>query len=150
MARYVVLTSDMPIGGQRARVMRDGFSVIALAFPLPWLLFNRLWIEALTVFLVMICIGMLVSQVPTIGISLSANLALGVLVGLEGERWAIAKAKRRGSREIGAVSEAGNQDEAELIAFHHYGTAPTPAEPKSMTANPAAPDGAGDIMLGRA
>ncbi|MEM1378435.1 MAG: DUF2628 domain-containing protein [Pseudomonadota bacterium] len=150
MARYVVLKNEAEENGSRVCVMRDHFSVVALAFPLPWLLFNRLWLEALIAIFALACIGLLASQLPTVGISLICNLALGALIGLEGERWAIAKAKRRGFHEIGTIADAANREEAELRAYAMFGVEPDDATAKPMRDVSVADAETADMFFGRA
>lgn len=116
MPRFVVLESDIETKGQKVRVMRDGFAVFAIAFPLPWLLFHRLWFEAALILPFIMAISIFSNHPETVGIVFIGNLALGLIVALEGDGRVIARMKRNGYREIGAIAEAHNQDEAELYA----------------------------------
>lgn len=114
----------------RAVFVRDGFSLVAFLIPLIWLLWQRLWIEAILV----VAAGLLIAlageaggfgQGPVIVLSLLVNL----LVGLEGNGRRVARLRRRGWDDA-AVVWAPNLDEAEARFF----TGPVPAPRRSLPA----------------
>ncbi|MEO1702941.1 MAG: DUF2628 domain-containing protein [Pseudomonadota bacterium] len=124
MPRYVVLESDIETKGQKIRVMRDGFAVLAIGFPLPWLIFHRLWFEAIMLLPFLLAISMFSNHSDTMGIVLIGNLALGLVIALEGDGRIIARMKRSGFREVATVAEAENLNEAEFhVAFMIDGNA---------------------------
>ena len=151
MARYVVLESDIETKEQKIRVMRDGFAVIAIGLPLPWLLFNRLWFEAVLLLPFVIAIAITPFSVDTFLLVLVCNLSLGLIIALEGDGRAIAKAKRRGYREIGVVPEAHTLEEAELYATYSI-SQQTPGEPMGPKKPEAVAEGDDDpdMILGLA
>lgn len=115
MAVYTVLlppTGKAPTLEQsleRAVFVRDGFSWLALLFPLLWFLFNRLWLILIAFLVVSVGLELVLSELggPFPGI---AAVALSVLVGFEAnglKRWAL---MRRGYRLAGIVSGSSKVD----------------------------------------
>ena len=110
MASYVVMEPARKGGGE-ARFIRDGFALLGLLFPFFWLLWHRLWIEAVVVLAVLLCIG---AAGEMSGWTLTAMLfsfLVSLYVGLEGaalRQWAL---RRRGWRDS-AVIDATDEDEA--------------------------------------
>ncbi len=118
MASYVVMeppaAAGRADGGEdRAVLVRDGFHVLAFLLPAVWLLFHRLWIEALFV----VAVSMALSGIGSVAGLGSAAPALSLLVslyvGLEGSALKLAALRRRGWREWGVV-EADNAADAEI------------------------------------
>ncbi|HEV7253938.1 MAG TPA: DUF2628 domain-containing protein [Mesorhizobium sp.] len=103
-------------GEERAVFVRDGFAWLGFIFPLFWLLWHRLWIEAAVVLALMLSFGALgdAFQTPSAAVLVSFLVQLGV--GLEGQNWRLAKLRRGGWREAGAI-EAHDLDEAEMRFF---------------------------------
>lgn len=118
MRSYLVLT---PPGGpdrnhRNTLVLRDGFAWIALFFPWIWLLWNRLWIAGLVIFLVQ---GASVYLMSTPQFSLAGTLlgfAASLLVALEGRHYRSEALIRRGWT-LDAVISAPGLDAAEEIYF---------------------------------
>jgi hypothetical protein len=116
MASYVVM---LPPGGspeqrlEQAVFIRDGFSWPGLIVPPLWLLWHRLWIEAILVFLVMALFSGLgeVAGFRIVGSLL--GLLVSLYVGLEGQAMRIVAQRRRGWQDWGVV-EASRQDAADL------------------------------------
>tara|TARA_R110002020_G_scaffold15140_61_gene53498 strand:- start:1858 stop:2385 length:528 start_codon:yes stop_codon:yes gene_type:complete len=115
MAVYTVLlpppakASGIEQTAERTVFVRDGFSWLAMLFPVLWLLFNGLWLLLLAFLLVAIGLELGLSLIggPVPGL---AGLALAVLFGFEANglrRWAL---MRRGYRFAGIVSGAGRVD----------------------------------------
>jgi hypothetical protein len=117
MAIYVIMESAVkqgPDGLQEMTLVRDGFSLLGFVFPAFWLLWNRLWIEALLVFAVLIGLPILGDA---LGIGAAAGVALSLLVslyvGLEGSALRLAALRRRGWRQWGVV-KADSKVDAEI------------------------------------
>ncbi|AXV16925.1 hypothetical protein CYG48_15235 [Neorhizobium sp. SOG26] len=118
MRSYLVLT---PPGGpdrdhRSTLIMRDGFSWPALFFPWAWLLWNRLWIAAIVVFLLQGLSGFLMGFA---GLELAGGLfgfALSLLVALEGRHYRSESLIRRGWT-LEAVIPAPDLDTAEETFF---------------------------------
>jgi hypothetical protein len=84
--------------------VKEGFSWLGLLFPLPWLLFNRLWFEFLAALGLTALLGA-VGMWFGLGQEAAASLGLfvNVLVGFEGnnlKRW---KLERRGYATLASV-----------------------------------------------
>lgn len=111
MASYVVMEPARKGGGGETRFVRDGFVLLGLLFPFFWLLWHRLWIEAVVVLAVLLCIS---AAGELSGFTLTAMLLsflVSLYVGLEGSalrQWAL---RRRGWRDS-AVIDAVDEDEA--------------------------------------
>lgn len=150
MARYIVLKNDLETKREKLLVLRDDFAVLALLFPLPWLLFKRLWLHAFVAFFILVFIGYLSEEVVTFGIALISNIALGIIVAFEGQSWVINKARRRGYREIGSVNDAHNLQEAELLVFDKYAVDEIVKSKPGSRPFPQPPAlGGTDMLLGR-
>lgn len=119
MAVYVVMEPPGEAGqAERARLIRDGFAWLAFLVPPLWLLWHRLWIEALLAF---VALGLLSALGEMAGFGLagwSLMLLVSVYVGLEGQALRVNALRRRGWRDWGVVS-AERFDDAE--ARYAYG-----------------------------
>jgi hypothetical protein len=116
MASFVVLE---PRGGGHAEptagavFVRDGFRFLGFLLPPLWLLANRLWLEALLVFALGLCLAALAESLGLGLVAPAFSLLLGLYVGLEGPGLKIAALRRRGWAERGVI-EADNAAEAEI------------------------------------
>jgi len=115
MAVYTVLlppgakASGIDQTAERTVFVRDGFSWLAMLFPVLWLLFNGLWLLLLAFVLIAVGLEFGLSLIggPVPGL---AGLALAVLFGFEANglrRWAL---MRRGYRFAGIVSGSRRVD----------------------------------------
>ena len=123
MARFVVLepegaTADDAI--DNARIVRDGFSIIAFLVPPLWLAWHRLWVEAAVILAVLLALGLLGEHAGIGSVAPLLSVFVSVLVGLEGQSWLIARLRRRGWQDRFAI-EADDLDEAELRYAAQYG-----------------------------
>ena len=138
MASYVVMEPPSRSGGE-IRFVRDGFSVVALILPFIWLLWHRMWIEALLVFAVAIALSVAGELAGLQGVMMGLSLLVSIYVALEGASLRVAALRRRGWREAGVV-EASNEDEAMLRYFESHGEPPARSEaPPPETPRPAPP-----------
>jgi hypothetical protein len=111
MAIYVVMEQPGRAGTADVALVRDGFSWLAFLVPPVWLLWNRLWFEALLAFLALALVSILgQAGWPFAGSLLT--LAISLYCGLEGQNLRIAALRRRGWREWGAI-EAKDLADAE-------------------------------------
>jgi len=94
------------------RIVRDGFALAAFLLPAIWLLWHRLWIEALLSIVVMAAISMLGNYAGFGQAAPLLSLLISVYVGVEGSALRLAALRRRGWRDWGVV-EAANLDDAE-------------------------------------
>jgi len=145
MASFVVM--DAPQGGDETVYVRDGFHFFAFLVPPLWLLWHRLWIEALVAFAAMALLGALGSVSGFGEAAPLLSLLVSIYVGLEAPALRVAALRRRAWSEWGVV-DAANRGEAELKHLYGSGTesvevmeAPLPAAaPHSAPARaPAGP-----------
>ncbi|GAB4357659.1 MAG: DUF2628 domain-containing protein [Oricola sp.] len=117
MASYVVLERS-PVAGERPETafVRDGFSVLALVFPLVWLVWHRLWFAAVMLLFVSAAIGMAGEYLAPGPALALAGLAVSLYVALEGPSWRMARYRRAGFVDAGTVI-ARNLDDAEIRWF---------------------------------
>ncbi|WP_028034463.1 DUF2628 domain-containing protein [Chelativorans sp. J32] len=115
MASYLVLEppGDRTDKAEKALVIRDGFSLLALIMPLLWFLWHRMWLEALA----FVAVALLLAGLGTLpGFTMLAPLLsffLYIFIGLEAQALRVAALGRRGWQVWGVV-EGANSDEAEL------------------------------------
>lgn len=133
MTSFVVMES--PDKGDAVYV-RDRFHVLAFLLAPLWLLWNRLWIEALLVFAAMSLIGVLTTLSGAPQVAPWLSLLLSVFVGLEGPALWLAAYRRRGWKDAGVVI-ADNAGDAEIR--HVYAMADAPAASAPAPASTPAP-----------
>ena len=125
MRTYLVLT---PPGGadrdhRRTLILPDGFAWLALPFTWIWLIWNRLWVAAVLVFILQGIAGYLM-QIPEFMLGGTLlHLAISLLVALEGRNYRAETLIRKGWT-LEQVIAAPDMDTAEDIYF-----ASLPAEP---------------------
>jgi hypothetical protein len=97
--------------------VKDGFAWAALVFTLLWTLWHRMWIVAAIVFSTTAAIAALASWLGLGDAPVNlASLAVGLILGFEGNdlrRWSLA---RQGYEELG-LAPGHDLDEAELRFF---------------------------------
>ncbi|WP_306117211.1 MULTISPECIES: DUF2628 domain-containing protein [unclassified Roseitalea] len=122
MARYVIMRDERTQPRSRPAVIaiRDGGSLLALAFPLLWLLWHRLWIASLLLIAASLALGFFSSDPQLGGFVLAASIVLAILVGLEAQGWRVAKARRQGYAVVDII-EASDRAEAELRFAERFG-----------------------------
>jgi len=154
MASYVVL-ERRPVTGSRPETVfvRDDFSVLALIFPIVWLLWYRLWFAALMLLLVSGAIGIAGEYLAPGAATVLAGTAVSLFVALEGPAWRIAHYRRDGFVEAGTVV-ARDLDDAEIRWFSGHAApeaanVPRPApQPSAFGRTPRETDG--DVLFGYA
>jgi hypothetical protein len=116
MAAYIVMEPPGAGGSDRtgqAILVRDGFHFAAFVAPPLWLVWHRLWIEALLALAVGIALGVL-GEVMGFGlVGTGLSLLVGLYVGLEGAALRVNALRRRGWHEWGVV-EGDRVAEAEI------------------------------------
>ena len=117
MATFLVL---IPPGTQsrdeKARIVRDRFSWIALFLPVFWLLWHRAWLAAALAFAVQ-SLGSAIADHPVFGLAgLGLCLATSLLVALEGPSMIVSGLERKGWT-VDAVITAGDRETAEEIYY---------------------------------
>lgn len=130
MASHLVM---MPPGGspeqrlEQAVFVKDGFSWPGFLVPPLWLLWHRLWLEAILALLAMAAFSGFGEAfgMPVAGSAL--GLLVSLYVGLEGQAMRMAAMRRRGWLDWGVV-EADRRDAVELR--YAVAAADTKAEPE--------------------
>ncbi|WP_400766868.1 DUF2628 domain-containing protein [Methylosinus sporium] len=136
MAVYTVLIPEAAPGEapppERIVFLREGFSTPAFLFGPLWLLWRRAWLPAV---LWTAALALSLGGGVALGINAAAasvlQLALGLLLGLEGPRLVVWSLERKGYTES-AVMVAARIDEAEDVFFANWrpsGVLPTTAAP---------------------
>lgn len=110
MAVYVVM--EPPGCGHDADTIfvRDGFAWLGFLLPPLWLLWHRLWIEAVLAF---VAISLLSAVGESFGVMLAGSLLTFLVmlyVGLEGQALRVSALARRGWRQWGVVVADDFQD----------------------------------------
>lgn len=132
---------------QDFRLVADSKSVLALIFPLPWLLFNRLWLMFLIISILTVLTSLLVSSQTSgmnVGASAFAAICLsglpGIYLFLEGKVLIANRFERAGWRLVNIV-EANNKEEAEIrhVVALAESDAEAPLAPSLKTASTAPP-----------
>ncbi|MDF1610483.1 DUF2628 domain-containing protein [Hoeflea sp. YIM 152468] len=103
MTTYLVLASPgARIPDQHSVMIADRFAPLAFVAPVLWLLFSRLWLEAIGALLLLSAAVMAGSSgQPFAGLAIS--LAVSTITALEGRNWRSAALQRRGWRLVDVV-----------------------------------------------
>ena len=109
MASWIVMQSPDRSRDADLAFVRDGFSFFGFLVPPLWLLWHRLWIEALLAFAVLILAA---GVERLIGFSAAVPLLVSMFIGLEGNGLRVGALRRRGWRDWGVV-DADSLDDAE-------------------------------------
>lgn len=140
MASFVIMEPPAKAGRNAAEgtlFVRDGFSLLAFFMPFLWLLFHRLWFEAVLVVAAAVALGLAGDYWNLAGTAAVLSLLVSALVGLEGNNWRIAALRRRGYAEKGVI-EADSREEAEIRYFAGGASDEAPvAAPATQAARPA-------------
>ena len=149
MASFVVLEPSGDRSAADIRFVRDGFAWLGLLLPFFWLLWHRLWIEALLFLAASIGLAMLVEFAGLGVVAPFLSLILALNVGIEGATLRIWAATRRGWREWGVV-EADTLEDAEARYFAERGDAAEPERraQRAEPSRPARPGLSGEPALG--
>lgn len=148
MANFVIMERRRPAGGTvDTVVIRDDFAFLAVIFPVFWLVWHRLWFAALAALLATVAITLSGELLASDTAVVLAGIAIGIFVGLEGPAMRVARHRRDGYREAGAV-QASDVTEAELRWFARRRPMAAPRTALSGTAVGTRPAGEGDMMFG--
>ena len=106
MRIYTVHEGPGPLAEKGTRFVREGFVWPGFLFTLFWLAGKRLWWPLAGMLAVTIMIGVAQSfGLPPTG-ALALDMAIAILIGLEGRNWERARLARAGFRECGVVAGA--------------------------------------------
>ncbi len=140
-----VYTVHIPVQGEtalqrtaQARLIKDGFSFMALVLGPVWMLWNRLWRESFIWFVVILAISaVLVPLNQPQAVSGVLSLLISFYIGLEANDWLRAELERQGFPCVEVVS-ANNEGEAEQAFFARWLASPMP-EQAALTKLPSNP-----------
>lgn len=120
MASYIVLEPQDTMGASdKAVFIRDGFSFGAFILPVVWLLFSKLWLEAVISLLVIAILGVIASLLNAADIASYLAMAVSLFIGAEFANWRIKRLLRKGYKEK-TVIEARNSKEAEIRYYYAF------------------------------
>ena len=146
MASYVVLEPNSnELHGVDTVFVRDGLRWLAFLFPVFWLLWHRLWIEAALALALALGIGALATLEGFAGGTL-LSLLVALFFGLEAPALYLAALRRRGWREVGLV-EADSLPMRRRAIWPRPSPSPLrppaarPADPRSRLPPPFRPAG---------
>jgi Protein of unknown function (DUF2628) len=131
---------------EKAVFVKEGFAFFGFAFTGLWLLFHRLWWQALAY---VALFGLAIAATAWLGVPRFAfgglTLLLALLVGLEGHEWQRRRFARLGWMHAGTVS-GPSLDECERRFFQDWivarpAMAPIPPRTATVPAMPTAPGG---------
>jgi hypothetical protein len=131
MAIFVVMDPPADAAEREPAFVRDGFHFVAFVVPVIWLVWHRLWIEALAALLASVAISAIASRMGVGPAAPALTLLVSIYFGLEGAALRIAALRRRGWREA-AVIYAESLDDAEARHAVEFG------EPDSVQGRPEA------------
>ncbi|MEM6665697.1 MAG: DUF2628 domain-containing protein [Pseudomonadota bacterium] len=123
-------------GAESLLLVKDGFTLLAFAFPAIWLLFSRMWLPFLGYLALVLCLQGVGEALQLAPVLLAAvGFAINVWIGFEAgalRRWSLL---RKGWRMVG-VSVGRNREEAERRAFGWW---LADQDRQSFAARPAVP-----------
>lgn len=131
MADWVILEPPAERTDRDIVFIRDNFRWLGFLVPPLWLLWHRLWLEALVAFAVLIGINAVAASGLVAPIFGWLSVIVSLFVGLEGPAMRVAGLRRRGYAETMAVT-ADNLDEAEIRYLGSLDDIETDAEPAPL------------------
>jgi uncharacterized protein (DUF58 family) len=142
MKSFYVLTAPAATDPDRDTIfIRDGFSWFAFLFPLPWLLFRRLWIAAIIAVVLYLVSILIAEQYGLDALPVAFSFLLSLWVALEGGEARVRRHERLGW-QVDRVLVAHNVADAEEIYFTEKVAQarrqPTEPPPVLSAAKPAA------------
>ncbi|ASY58736.1 MULTISPECIES: DUF2628 domain-containing protein [Sinorhizobium] len=150
MASYLIMTPPgAAADDERARFIADGFSWAAFFFPALWLIAKRAWLLGISVAVLQI-VFILLSEVPgCFTAALIMQLALSLLVSLEGPLF-VARKLAAEDWTLRSIVPARNIETAEEIYFsnatattHHQSATPLQSNDWSSSGRPESAAGLG-------
>jgi hypothetical protein len=127
MTTYLVLASPgASIPDERSVVIADRFAPLAFIAPVIWLLFNRLWLEAVAALALLAVAAAVTGSAgqPLAGLALS--LAVSAITALEGRNWRVAALQRRGWQLAGVIESDDPEAAFEIHAAQTATQTPVP------------------------
>lgn len=117
MTSFVVLQHDDDSTAkslEKTVFVRDSFSIVALAFPIVWLFWHRLWIAGGCAFALFVSVSAFAGDnLEYFWLILASNILLSLSVALEGPALRMAALRFSGYKDR-AIVEAENLEQAQL------------------------------------
>ena len=136
MASYVVMEPASDRRGEAALFIKDAFAPLAVIVPLFWLLWNRLWFEAVMAFCASLALMGAATWAGAPKLAGIGSILIGIYVALEGGALKIAAARQRGYEDA-AIVDASSLTEAE--ERYYLTRLPEPAPPRFVAEAPILP-----------
>ncbi|WP_350335756.1 DUF2628 domain-containing protein [Coralliovum pocilloporae] len=149
MAIYTVLARGSDLSDAEAFVdgsvfVKNGFSVLAAAFPALWLIWNRLWLELLAYGLALLGLYMLSGVMHPVGLVILHSLVV-LYLALEATSLHTSALLRRGYKELGVVTGHDREECEARFLSHWFGQLDHPAtmavKSSASTGRPVPSDG---------
>ncbi|MAY62626.1 MAG: hypothetical protein CML29_10470 [Rhizobiales bacterium] len=117
MTSYSILSDRTEAGGdETARVIADRFTWAGSVFGGFWLLWHRAWFMGVLVLIVDLAIPLVFRSGGYAVFGLALDLALALLVGLEGNAWRLEAELRKGRRIVDVVEAPDPETAFEIYA----------------------------------
>lgn len=143
MTAYLVLASPgAETPDERSVVVADSFAPWAFIAPVIWLMFNRMWLEAVAAVLVLTVATLLAADAGLAVVGIAVSLALSLITALEGRNWRVSTLQRRGWRLVDLVESDDPETAFEIHAARVLAGEKPPAPLKHRPSPPA-------LMFGR-
>lgn len=111
------IAADSPLAAQKLISVKDGFSWVAFVLPLPWLLFNRLWLWAVAFFAATYALDLMAKALGASGsLPMLCYIFLSLFIALEAGLLRAQGLHKRGYKHVGTYL-ARDREEAELKFF---------------------------------
>jgi hypothetical protein len=149
MASYIVLEPTSDRRGEAAIFIKDAFAPLAVVLPVLWLLWNRLWFEAVMALLATFILTGAAAWAGASQLAGVGSLLIGFYVALEGGALNMAAARRRGFEDA-AIVDARSLTEAEeryYLSRPPLAAAPSPAARNRVMPRPVSAPAAGLFAL---
>ena len=124
MTSYVVMTGRDDPTGETTRFVKDGFTTLAFALPLVWLLWKKLWLEAALYFAALGIIGAVLfwADIPNAApLSALITFCMNLTVGLEAGAWLKRSLESEGFSEAAVLVARSERQAEEMYAARAVG-----------------------------
>jgi hypothetical protein len=137
MSSYLVFARPgVLVPDEGSEIVGDRFAPWAFVFPVLWLLFNRLWVEAAVAFALFLASATMIADSALFWPGLALGIAVNTITALEGRNWRAAALLRRGWRMVDLI-EADDAD----TAFEIHALRAAAADSVTPGDSPAPPRG---------
>ncbi|WP_394691367.1 DUF2628 domain-containing protein [Hoeflea sp.] len=133
MSSYLVFARPgASVPDEGSVLVADRFAPWAFAFPVLWLLFNRLWIEAVLALVVSAASAMMIANPALFWPGLALGVALSAITAMEGRHWRAAALVRRGWHMVDLIEADDAETAFEIHALRASADETATAKDKAM------------------